>query len=385
MNPTKRVLVAVTLLLLPIALFAQQGYTGLSLSTDFPAITTTPGQVITLPVEVHNYGLAPQRVDLGVVQGPDQWETVFVGGGNITQAVFVAPGENASADLWLEPPKNAAPGSYEFVLQANGRTDNFNLPVTVELGEQLPQRLSVSAEFPSLSGTPDTDFTYRLTIENTSAQNAVVNLQAQAPSGFQVTFTEAVGDTELTSIPIDAGNSTDVQASVSLPENVSEGSYEVIVLASTEVTEARQTLTLNVEGQPELSVSGPQGRVSTDATAGQETAVQLTLRNEGSAPANNLSFNASPPQNWSVTFEPSSLDQLAPGASRNVTALITPAAEALAGDYMVNMQANGQNVSSSVDFRVTVNTSTLWGIIAVLIIAAAVVVVVLAVMRFGRR
>ena len=41
--------------------------------------------------------------------------------------------------------------------------------------------------------------------------------------------------------------------------------------------------------------------------------------------------------------------------------------------------------AKTADFRITVMTSTLWGIVGVGLIAVAVVVVGLAVMRFGRR
>ncbi len=41
--------------------------------------------------------------------------------------------------------------------------------------------------------------------------------------------------------------------------------------------------------------------------------------------------------------------------------------------------------STSADFRITVATSTLWGIIGIVIIAIALLVAVGAVARFGRR
>lgn len=42
-------------------------------------------------------------------------------------------------------------------------------------------------------------------------------------------------------------------------------------------------------------------------------------------------------------------------------------------------------VSKSADFRITVLTSTLWGVVGIALIAVAVMVVGLAVVRFGRR
>jgi uncharacterized membrane protein len=69
-----------------------------------------------------------------------------------------------------------------------------------------------------------------------------------------------------------------------------------------------------------------------------------------------------------------------------ITAYITPADKAIAGDYNVTVRAapaSGQ--SQSVVFRITVATSTLWGVVGVLLVAAALAVVAVAVGRFGRR
>jgi uncharacterized membrane protein len=42
-------------------------------------------------------------------------------------------------------------------------------------------------------------------------------------------------------------------------------------------------------------------------------------------------------------------------------------------------------VNETAEFRITVKTSTLWGIVGIAVIAIAVSVVAIAVMRFGRR
>ena len=141
-----------------------------------------------------------------------------------------------------------------------------------------------------------------------------------------------------------------------------------------------------IHGTPDLTLTGPQGRVSLNATAGHQRAIQLSIRNAGTASAKNVSLSATDPNNWKVVYKPNSLPDLAAGQSSKVEALVTPAPKALAGDYMVTLRANsGSNISASQDFRVTVHTSTLWGIIAVLIIAAALMVAVLAIRRYGRR
>ena len=68
-----------------------------------------------------------------------------------------------------------------------------------------------------------------------------------------------------------------------------------------------------------------------------------------------------------------------------MNALITPTDKSLAGDYMATIRAASRGENASTQFRVTVATSTTWGIVAFGIIGAALLVMFGAVARFGRR
>ena len=158
-----------------------------------------------------------------------------------------------------------------------------------------------------------------------------------------------------------------------------------MVHANGEKAKAQTRLTLDIAGQASLSLSGDDGRLSGDAYAGQEKSFPLVLHNSGSAPAQDIELTASPPSGWKVTFEPKQVAELAVDGEQKVNALVTPAPKALAGDYMVTMRASGSGQSESADYRVTVMTSTLWGMTGIGVIGAALLVLVGAVGRFGRR
>ena len=66
-------------------------------------------------------------------------------------------------------------------------------------------------------------------------------------------------------------------------------------------------------------------------------------------------------------------------------ALITPPAKAIAGDYVNTLSASTHGETGTANFRVTVTTSTMWGVAGVGIIGAAFLIMVGAVVRFGRR
>ena len=86
-----------------------------------------------------------------------------------------------------------------------------------------------------------------------------------------------------------------------------------------------------------------------------------------------------------TSLDPKTIDRIAPNDNKEVQALITPTEKAIAGDYVTTIRASARGESASSTFRVTVTTSTMWGIAGVGIIGVALLVMVGAVARFGRR
>ena len=121
------------------------------------------------------------------------------------------------------------------------------------------------------------------------------------------------------------------------------------------------------------------------AVAGKDSSYDFTVINGGSAPVSDIGFSASPPQGWKVTFQPDKIAALAPEAKQEVNVPFHPSERAIAGDYMVALNARGSGASDKANFRVTVETATVWGMAGLGIIAAAVVILGMAIMRYGRR
>lgn len=360
-------------------------YEGLWISTPYPSIEVAPGKPVSLDLTVHNAGLPPQRVELQLTNAPDQWTTRLLGGSSPVSAVFVGPSDTADVRLELTPPKDAAKGEYAFSLTGQGRQARFELPLEVILGEAPPAQLVLEPELPILPGTPDTTFSYNVDLGNETGSAALVALGAEAPRGFQVSFMKEFGSQKLSSITVDSGQTESLKIEVDPPQGVKAGTYPVEVHANADGVEASTRLKLDVSGQPELSLTAPGGRLSGRAQVGEQTPLQLVLQNQGSAPARNVQLSASQLQGWEVKFEPQRIDALPPQEQMQVKALVTPPANAIAGDYMLTLRASGDNASQRSDYRVTLATSTLWGIAGVGIIAAALAVLGLAVVRYGRR
>ena len=362
-----------------------QDYRGVVVSTAYPSITTSNRDLIIMDLEVANYNMAPQRVNLSLLNVKSGWNYAFVGGGGLVEAVFASPDKPAKTQLWLAPPDDIAAGSYEFTVRVNGSFGRYDLPVTITYGDQLPSRLVLKPELPELNGTPTADFTYRAKLTNRSAGEELVNLRAELPEGFQITFKKKYENQELTSIPVAAGADINLEMKLSLPDEVSAGSYPLKIIAESGNTRAEAELTAVIKGQPRLTLTGPEGRMSDTAVAGKTRAINLTVKNTGVEDAENVSFRGSAPRNWELSFEPDKVDSIPAGESVDIVASITPGSEAITGDYNITMRANGDDVRTSGQFRITVRTSAWWGAVAIVVIALALAVVMLAIRRYGRR
>ena len=362
------------------------GVSGVYLTTQYPALTVRAGETATIDLSLHNFHVPPQQFSLSVPQAASGWKATILGGGQPVAGAIVGPDSEERLQLRLEPPAGAGPGDYHFMVAAHGESGELRLPITLTIGRQLPAKLKLSTNFPALRGTATTSFKFTVTVENDSGRDATINFTADAPRNFQVTFTEAYGSQQITSIPIAAGKSKDIDAAVALPRDTPAGDYKLALHAKSEAAAANLPLGITIIGQPRLSLSGEGGRLSGEAYAGKASPLTIVVRNDGSEAARDVELSATAPDGWKTSFDPKNLPELAAGKSQSVQIVFTPSERAIAGDYQTTIRANAAGgQSKSADFRITVLTSTLWGMIGIGVIAVALLVVVFAVARFGRR
>jgi len=341
------------------------------------------GESVTVSLNVEAADL-PQTVEMSMEQMPEGWAATFRGGGHVIQSIFVDANSSGSVDVRLDPPENAESGTYNFVVLAQSETGKAELPITLSIQEKVPASLTFTTDLPTIKGSPSTTFRYSTTLKNDGDQEMTVNLAADTPPGFLAKF--MLSGQEVTSFPVGANQSKSISVELNPLSDVPAGDYPFTVFANAGELQTNLNLTAEVAGQYALSISGPDGRLSGNANAGKETTFPVQISNTGTAPAQGVELSATAPSGWTVSFDPKGIDVLPAGNQIEVTAHLTPADKAVAGDYIVSVKAKPADSSTkSVDFRITVTTSTLWGVAGIALIAVAVGVVAIAVARFGRR
>jgi uncharacterized membrane protein len=357
---------------------------GLYLMSDYPAVTLRPGETSSISLKLQNYNLPPERLTLSVSGVPTGWTATLMGGGQPIAAAMPATNATVPLELRLDVPKNATVGTETLTVTASGGSVE-PLPIAVTLAKDLPAKLTLTPQLPELRGTSKSSFEFQLAIKNDSGKKLTVSLAAQTPQNFDASFTEQYGSQEVNAVPIDAGQTKSVKLKVTPPNTAAAGSYQVVARVGAEGTVVPTDLTMDITGQPKLDITGRDGLLSTSATAGKEKSIPIIIANAGTAPADQIELSGSAPSGWKITFEPKTIDRIAPNANKEVQALITPTEKAIAGDYVTSVRASTRGESASANFRVSVATSAMWGFAGVGIIAAALLVMVGAIARFGRR
>jgi len=364
---------------------AKNDVKGLFLLTDYPAVTLRPGSTSSINLKLQNYGLPPERLALSVAGVPAGWTATLIGGGQPVAAALPATNASVPLELRLDVPKDAPVGTTDLTVNAQGSASSAALPIAVTLATNLPAKLTLNPQLPELRGTSKSNFEFQLSIKNESGKKVTVSLSATAPQNFDATFTEQYGSQELNALPLDPGQSKDVKLKVRPPNTIAAGKYNVTAKVAAEDATATADLVLDITGQPKIDITGREGLLSARASAGIETSIPVVLTNSGTAAAEQIELSGSGPSGWKVSFEPKTVDRIAPNENKEVQALITPTAKAIAGDYVTSLRASARGESASQTFRVAVVTSTMWGIWGVGLIGIALLVLVGAVAWFGRR
>lgn len=358
----------------------------IELSTQYPALTVKAGDSLTFDLDLDNYSGVSQDITLSVVEIPEGWEGTFSAGSNQVSVVHVKnQATNSEVSFAVDVPLETADGEYIIRLAAQGEdfADEMEIALTVsaeEIGES-----SFTAEYPSQEGDATTDFTFSATLINNTLSTQNYSFTSNAPSGWQVSFQPSGESTSVAALDVEARTTQAMDISVTPPENVEAGTYEIPVTATSVNESMPITLSVTITGSYGLTLSTPSGRLSLDAYANQESAVQLSLTNTGNSDLTNVNLTSSAPTGWTVRFANETIDIIEAGATVETTMYITPGEDAMSGDYATTVTARNSDANDSVDFRITVKTETIWGLTGIGVILVLAVVIGIVMRKYGRR
>jgi uncharacterized membrane protein len=348
----------------------------------YVGIAVKPGDTASFSIQVH--APAGDELALATAGVPDGWTAEIRGGGLVVDRVMVDDSLTHNLKLDVDVPSTAAEGSYQIGLVATGANSSDRLDFDITVAQTAGGSVSLDTEFPALRGPSDVKFTFNLDLKNDTGDDVQFGLDTQGPDGWQVDAKPS-GQSRASTVTVGAGSSERITVEVDPPDSTPAGAYPVVVRASGSGESATADLAVEITGNFDMTLVPADERLNVDVQAGKATEMPLVVANGGTAPLHDVALSATPPRGWKVTFTPDTVSDIEPGATADVVATITPADDAIAGDYRLTIRSQVAETNDSIEVRATVKTSAVWGLVGVAIILIALGALGFVFRRFGRR
>ena len=357
---------------------------GLEVTTPFPAVAVAPGTKVSFDLKVDSTRAANVSLELGGV--PEGWTASLLGGGFVVDGVAVTSGTAAEVRLDVDVPADATEGTSTLRVTARGGGAQDVLPIAIRVNAAAAGDITLTTSTPTLTGASDASFTFDLQLRNDTAQDVTVSATASGPEGWDVEAT-LTGETQAASTIVEAGATQNIGVTANAPDDVPAGTYPISVEAHAGERTIPAELGIEVTGSYSMELATPNDVLSASGSAGSPTTQAFDITNTGTAPLTEVTLNASPPTNWDVTMDPPTVASIAPGATQTITATIRPSGEAVAGDYVIEFEATAaeEGAEDSNQVRFTVETSPLWALVGLGLIALIVAGLFYVFRTYGRR
>lgn len=356
--------------------------TSLTVTTPYPGVAAEAGDQISFGLAVS----APRTtsVSLEAEAVPDGWTTAFHGGGFTVDAIIAGPDLQPDVTFDVTLPVDAPEGEHEMTVVARAGSDTVRLPITVRVSAQAGGEVTLTPDFPGLRSPAGEEVTFNVTLRNTTPTDLDFELDSSAPTGWTISA-EPADESQATTLAVKANSTETIRVKTESPGLADAGQYPITVKATAGDTSVEASMIVEIVGSYSVDLTTADQRLNAEVSVGGSNELPLVVTNTGTAPLEGARISSTPPRGWEVTFDTEDLAPIPPGESTVITATLTPAENAVAGDYSLTFRVSADQASDSIEVRTTVNPSALWGFVGVGLIALTLAGLGVVFRRFGRR
>ena len=349
------------------------------MAAEYPGVEIAKDEDVSMDIIFHNKGRRDEDVEVWIAEKPKGWNAKIKTYRYTVTGVHVPADDDKTLTFEADPEEGVKPGEYQFRINARTLDDKFRMSKTVTIKitadegkSKEPKGVKLTTSYPVIRGPSDATFEFSLEVDSKLDEDAVFDLMAQGPQGWDINFKPAYETKYITSLRIKSKQSTTVAVEVKPSMGTQAGEFPINVRVSSGDANAEAKLMVVLTGTYDFEVGTPTGLLSLDARQGRPANMSFYVRNTGSAKNSDIKFMTFKPENWKVEFKPEKIDGIEPGDLKQVEVIITPYEDALVGDYSVAVNVEGEKVSKAIEFRTTVKASAAWGWIGIGIIVVVI-------------
>jgi uncharacterized membrane protein len=351
----------------------------ISMAAEYPGVEISKDDDVSLDIIFHNKGRNDEDVEVWIAEKPKGWQARIKTYRFTVTGVHVPSDEDKTLTFQADPEEGIKPGDYQFRIDARTRDGKFKMSQTVTIKvtddegkSKEPKGVKLTTSYPVIRGPSDATFEFSLEVDSKLDEDAVFDLLAQGPQGWDINFKPAYETKYISSLRIKSKQSTSVAVEVKPAMGAEAGEFSINVRVSSGDANGEAKLTVILTGTYGLEIGTPSGLLSLQARGGRPANMSFYVKNTGSATNHDIKFMSFKPENWKVEFKPEKIDAIEAGELKQVEVIITPYEDALVGDYSVGVTVEGEKAAKTIEFRTTVKASAAWGWIGIGIIVVVI-------------
>ena len=350
-----------------------------TMAVEYPGVEVSAQEDVSMDLIFHNKGRSDETVEVWVSDLPTGWKARVKTYRYTVTGVHVPAGEDKILTFDAQPPKDVSPGQYTFQIEAKTQDGKFKMAqkvlVTITGKEEKSvedRGVKLTTSYPEIRGPSDATFEFSMEVNSKLDDDAIFDLFAQGPKGWEINFKPAYETKYIASLRLKANQNQTIAVEVKPATMAQAGEYPINVRVSSGDAKGEVQLAIILTGTYNLEVGTPNGLLSLDARQGKPANLSFYVKNTGSAANHDIKFMSFKPENWKVEFSPQKLEIVEPGDLKQVEMTITPYEDALVGDYSISVNIEGEKASKIIELRTTVKASAAWGWVGIGIIVLVI-------------
>lgn len=316
---------------------------------------------------------------------------ITVGGQKATH--FILEGSQTSKiRITIDTLTNATIGTYDLNLigkyifegEEADESGMVSIHLVMFLEETIMEySLEAFADYPSQTIVAGDQAKFSLTLSNEGKIEDTYALGTNASASWSAGF--SVGSSVVRTIQLEAGQTEKPVLTLASPLTET-GDVAVEVQIESQATGKVWTFPvyLTLETSPDLEIVV--GNLYLETKAGEETSVEIDVRNPGNTAITNVQLQIDSPEEWGVEYSPLKITEIAPGGRETITMSLTSPSTTPRGDYSVSIDAQSDQIETEeITLRVSVERGEEMGYLSLIIIVIVFGGLIYFFRRFGRR
>ena len=232
----------------------------ISMAAEYPGVEIAKGEDVSMDLIFHNKGRSDEDVDVWISEKPKGWKARIKTYRFTVTGVHVPSNDNKTLTFEADPEESTKPGDYQFRINARTTDGKFRMSKTImikltaEEKSKEPKGVKLTTSYPVIRGPSDATFEFSLDVDSKLDEDAVFDLMAQGPKGWEINFKPAYEKKYISSLRIKSKQSSSVSVEVKPAMGAAAGEYPINVRVSSGAANAEAKLSVILTGTYGLEV-----------------------------------------------------------------------------------------------------------------------------------